>query len=277
MFGNVGPLIYASFAFAIRDLETSFGWSRSNMTLAISLLTLTSAAAHPAFGRLVDRFGVRKTLIPSLLLMAVILATLPLYMSEIWHLWLAFILVAIFGVANNNLVFIRLITAWFDKRRGFMIGLIASATGVGLATLPKLTERAVSHFGWQGGFYFYALFIVCVTVPVMYFFVRDDPESVGLRPDGAGEPSQHAVAIDRSGMTLADAMRTRTFWFLFLGILFASFALWGIANQISLVLTDRGLTTAVAASVSVALGLFGRSRLLVGYLLDKCFAPFLAG
>ncbi|MCF7982658.1 MAG: hypothetical protein K9K86_11800, partial [Pseudomonadales bacterium] len=47
MSGNVGPLLYASFAFIINDLETEFGWSRSSMTLSISLLTLVSAAVHP--------------------------------------------------------------------------------------------------------------------------------------------------------------------------------------------------------------------------------------
>ena len=44
MFGNVGPLVYASFAFIMRELESSFGWSRSSMTLSISLLTLVFAA-----------------------------------------------------------------------------------------------------------------------------------------------------------------------------------------------------------------------------------------
>lgn len=248
------------------------------MTLSISLLTFVSAAVHPAFGRLVDRFGVRRTMIPSLLMMAVILATVPLYLSEIWHLWLAFILVPIFGVANNNLPFIRLVTTWFDKRRGLMIGVIASGTGVGLAVLPKITAQVVSHFGWQGGFIFYGLFIVFVTIPIMLILVRDNPESVGLRPDGAREPDGTTPQTDTSGLTLKEAMQTRGFWFLFTGILFASFALWGITNQMGLILTDRGFTPALAASVAVSLGLsMSAARLIIGYLLDKVFAPIVGG
>lgn len=280
MFGNIGPLVYASFGFIVLKLESDFGWSRSDMTLSISLLTLVSAAAHPAFGRLVDRFGVRSTLIPSLLLMAVIVVTVPLYLSEIWHLWLAFVLVAIFGVANNNLEFIKLVTTWFDKRRGLMIGLVASGTGVGLAVLPKITEWVVSRYDWQGGFVFYGLFIVCVTVPVMFFLVRDTPESVGLQADGA-EELEHKVSVvmaDAAGLTLAEAIRTAGFWLLFFGILFASFALWGITNQMSLVLIDRGFTSAMAASVVVSLGLsLAAARLVIGYLLDKVFAPIVGG
>lgn len=278
MSGNVGPLLYASFAFIIRELESEFGWSRSSMTLSISLLTLASAAIHPLFGRLVDRFGVRLTLIPSLLMMAAILATVPLYLSQIWHLWLAFILVAILGVANNNLPFIRLIATWFDKRRGLMLGLVASGTGVGLAVLPKATAQVVSHYGWQGGFVFYGLFIVFVTVPIMYFLVRDTPESVGLRPDGIGEPAEDTPQTVTSGLNLGEAMHTRSFWLLFIGVLFASFALWGITNQMGLVLIDRGFSPSSAASVAVSLGIsMAAARLIIGYLLDKVFAPVVGG
>jgi sugar phosphate permease len=278
MSGNVGPLVYASFAFIIRELESEFGWSRSSMTLSISLLTLTSAAIHPLYGRLVDRYGVRRTLLPSLLMMAGILATVPLYLSQIWHLWLAFILVAILGVANNNLPFIRLIATWFDKRRGLMLGFVASGTGVGLAVLPKATALAVSHYGWQGGFVFYGLFIVFVTVPIMYLLVRDTPESVGLRPDGIGEPEENTPQTDTSGLNLSEALQTRGFWLLFIGVLFASFALWGITNQMGLVLIDRGFTPSLAASVAVSLGLsMAAARLIIGYLLDKVFAPVVGG
>ncbi len=276
MSGNIGPLVYASFAFVMRDLELDFGWSRSNMTLSISLLTLVSAAVHPAFGRLVDRFGVRRTLLPSLLMMAVILTTLPLYLDEIWHLWLAFILVAIFGVANNNLPFIRLVATWFNKRRGLMIGVVASGTGLGLAFLPKITEQVVSVYAWQGGFVFYGCFILFVTVPTMFFLVRDRPESVGLRADDAGEAEP--MPTDNSGLTLGEAMKTLSFWLLFFGILFASFALWGITNQMGLVLIDRGFTPATAALVAVSLGLsMAASRLIIGYLLDRVFAPIVGG
>ncbi len=278
MFGNVGPLVYASFAFIIRDLESQFDWTRSSMTLSISLLTLASAVVHPPFGRLVDRFGVRQTLIPSMLLMAVVLVTVPLYLSEIWHLWLAFILAAILGVGNNNLAFIRLITSWFDKRRGLMIGLIASGTGVGLAVLPKITEQAVSVYGWAGGFYFYGIYIVVISIPVMLLMVRDSPESMGLCPDGIGDSADGEIAADTAGLTLAEAMRTQGFWLLFFGILFASFALWGITNQMGLVLTDRGFTATTAASVAVSMGLsLSAARLIIGYLLDKVHAPLVGG
>jgi len=278
MASNVGPLIYASFAFIVSDLESEFGWSRSDMTLSVSLLTMVSAAVHPSFGKLVDRFGVRRTLLPSFILMAFSLGVVPFYLNAVWQLWLAFGLAAILGVANNNLCYIRLTSAWFDKRRGFMLGLIASGTGVGLAVLPKITESVVSLYGWQGGFYFYGLFILCASVPVMFLLIRDTPESLGLNPDGDDPEKQDASPKHALGLTLGQTIRTRCFWVLLLGILFASFALWGFTNQMGLVLMDRGYSSGFAASVAVFLGLsMAAARLVIGYLLDKVFAPIVGG
>lgn len=278
MFGNVGPLIYASFGFIIHSLELEFGWNRANMTLSISLMTFVSALVHPFFGRLMDRYGVRRMMIPSLFLMAVILITVPLYLSQVWHLWLAFTLVAVFGVANNNLPFIRLVATWFDKRRGFMIGVVASATGIGVATLPKVTEQVVSHFSWQGGFIFFGMFIIFFTIPVVFLCVRDSPQSIGLLPDGVDRPQDVTSTSKLPGLTLAEASKTSVFWLLFVGVLFASFALWGITNQMGLILIDKNYSVEMAASVAVALGLsMAGSRLLIGYLLDKLFAPYVGG
>ena len=277
MFGNVGPLIYASFAFIILDLELEFGWSRASMTLSISLLTLVSAAVHPLFGKLVDQFGIRRTMIPSLLLMAIIVATVPLYLDEVWHLWLIFVMIGVFGVANNNLSFIRLVAAWFGRRRGLMIGLIASGTGLGLAVLPQATEYAVSLYSWQGGFVFYGCFILFVTLPVMFFLVRETPESVGLQIDNAKSLDKDDPP-DISGLTLNQATRTIGFWLLGIGILFASFALWGATSQMGLILIDRGFAPTLAASVIVSMGLaLAAARLVIGYLLDQVFAPIVGG
>lgn len=274
MFGNVGPLIYASFGFVVQSLEAEFGWNRSGMTLSISLLTLVSAAIHPTFGSLVDRYGVRRTMIPSLTLMALILITVPLYLNQLWQLWVIFPLVAIFGAANNNLSFIRTVSAWYDSRRGLMIGLIASGTGVGLAFLPKITALVVSWQGWQGGFVFYGLYILLITIPVMYLFIRDTPQKVGLQVDDGANDQAVADENNESGLSLHDALRTQGFWLLFFAVLFASAALWGITNQMAFLLADKGFSAMQASSVVMVLGIsMAVSRLVVGYLLDKVFAP----
>ncbi len=278
MFGNVGPLIYASFAFIVQDLEQTTGWARSDVTLAISFLTFFTAVAQPGFGAIVDRFGVRWPTAISLLLMAVTLAMIPFFASKVWHLWVGFIIAAILGVGNNTMSFIRLAAAWFDRRRGLMIGIVASATGLGLALLPRITASVVDAYGWKGGFVWYGLYIALVTVPVIILFAQDHPRDLGLRPDGdevSPENSGENAALP--GITLGVALRTRVFWVLALGILMASFALWGITNQLALLLGDRGMSRVDAAQVAMVLGLsMAASRLIIGWTLDRIFAPRVA-
>ncbi|MEM1396068.1 MAG: MFS transporter [Pseudomonadota bacterium] len=278
MFGNVGPLIYASFAFIVQELEAEFGWARSDITLAISLLTFSSAVAHPLFGGIVDRFGVRMPSVWSFLLMSAALLSVPLFLSEIWHLWVSFAAIAILGVANNTLPFIKLAATWYDKRRGLMIGIVASATGLGLAILPALTGRIVDTYGWEGGFVWYGLYIALFTTPILFFFAQDHPNDIGYMADGAPlERGDVDAAADHTGLTLGEAMRTQAFWVLAVGILVASLALWGITNQLALLLGDRGMSRADAGSVATVLGLsMASSRLVIGWLLDRLFAPLVA-
>ncbi|EED34827.1 hypothetical protein NOR51B_766 [Luminiphilus syltensis NOR5-1B] len=278
MFGNVGPLIYASFAFIVQDLQRTTDWARSDLTLAISFLTFFTAVAQPGFGAIVDRFGVRWPTAISLLLMAAILATIPIFATEVWHLWLGFALAAVLGVANNTMSFIRLAAAWFDRKRGLMIGIVASATGLGLAILPRITAEVINEFGWKGGFVWYGIYIAFVTVPVVVLFARDHPRDLGLLPDGDPTTEDNIDTHQPlSGITLAQALRTRVFWVLAAGILLASFALWGITNQLALLLGDRGMSAVDAAQVATALGLsMAASRLIIGWTLDRVFAPLVA-
>lgn len=278
MFGNVGPLIYASFAFIVQDLERTTGWARSDVTLAISFLTFFTAMAQPVFGAIVDRFGVRWPTAISLLLMAITLATIPVFATEVWHLWVGFIVAAVLGVGNNTMSFIRLAAAWFDRRRGLMIGVVASATGIGLAVLPRVTAAVVDSYGWQGGFVWYGAYIAFVTVPIIVLFAQSHPRDVGLLPDGAqAAPTTVNKHGGLAGITLTQALRTRVFWVLAIGILLASFALWGITNQLALLLGDRGMSPSAAAQVATVLGLsMAASRLIIGWALDRVFAPFVA-
>ncbi|MEM1089876.1 MAG: MFS transporter [Pseudomonadota bacterium] len=279
MFGNVGPLIYSSFAFIVQDIQRTTDWARSDLTLSISFLTFFTALAQPGFGAIVDRFGVRWPTALSLLLMAITLATIPLFVTEVWHLWVGFILAAVLGVANNTMSFIRLAAAWFDRKRGLMIGIVASATGLGLAILPRITAEVINDYGWKGGFVWYGIYIAFITVPVIVLFAQDHPRDLGLRPDG--DEAQGEGSSDQgqalSGLTLALALRTRVFWVLAIGILLASFALWGITNQLALLLGDRGMSSVDAAKVATALGLsMAGSRLIIGWTLDRVFAPIVA-
>src|SRR6266849_2695035 len=62
-----GPMIFGSFCLFTPRLHSSFGWSLGRIMLALTWFNVAGVLASPNTGRLMDRFGVRAVLFPSLL------------------------------------------------------------------------------------------------------------------------------------------------------------------------------------------------------------------
>jgi len=60
-----GPLVACTFGVCFKPLSQEFGWGRAQVSLAFSVSLLISSVASPVIGRLVDRFGARQVIVPS--------------------------------------------------------------------------------------------------------------------------------------------------------------------------------------------------------------------
>ena len=65
---SYGPIIVGTFGVFLKPLSQEFGWSRTGISLAFSLANLVFSGALPLIGRLVDRLGARKVILPSVLI-----------------------------------------------------------------------------------------------------------------------------------------------------------------------------------------------------------------
>ena len=68
---------FGSLGLFITPFGTEFGWSRTAISLALTIFTVAQALAAPVIGHLIDRFGARLVLLPSLLIYAILLASIP--------------------------------------------------------------------------------------------------------------------------------------------------------------------------------------------------------
>jgi predicted MFS family arabinose efflux permease len=101
---------------------------------------------------------------------------------------------------------------------------------------------------------------------------------MGLLPDG--DPYAITGAKDEnsdSGMTLGEALRSPTYWLLFVAFCLVSGSGQGAYTHIAAILADRG---SAAQTAAFATSLFGAGLLIgrtgSGYLLDRFFAPRVA-
>lgn len=259
----------------IMPLEMSFGWTRDQISLAVSINVLLFGLTAPFSAALMERFGIRKVVM--LALMTVGLgASGTIFMTSPWHLLMLWGVVVGIGTGSMALVFAASIAnRWFVKRRGIVIGLLTAATATGqLVFLPGLSYLAVHH-GWKsvsltvgGG--------ALIMVPIVALFLRERPSDLGLLPYGAPDdwepPKKHSMNAGKLAIvTLKESVKVRDFWYLV-----ASFFVCGLSTS-GLMGThfipaamDHGMGQIAAASLLALVGVFDVvGTIFSGWLTDK--------
>jgi sugar phosphate permease len=259
----------------IVPLEEAFGWSRSQIALAVSINVLLFGLVAPFAAALMERFTVRKVVMSALTLVA-ISSTSTIFMNQPWHLWLLWGVGVGVGTGSMALVFAAtMANRWFVARKGLVIGALTAATASGqLVFLPMLSHFAIAY-GWKS----VSLTVgtaAALVVPFIYFFLKEKPELMGLKPYGApdtwqppapNELSAGRIAID----TLKVSSQSRDFW-----ILFGTFLVCGLSTN-GLIGThfipaahDHGMAETVAAGLLALVGVFDViGTLFSGWLTDR--------
>ena len=259
----------------IVPLAEAFGWSRSQISLAVSINVLLFGLVAPFAAALMERFTVRKVVMSALALVS-ISATSTIFMTQPWHLWALWGIGVGIGAGSMALVFAATVAnRWFIAKKGIVVGALTAATASGqLVFLPMLSHFAIT-FGWKsvsltvGG-------AAALVIPFIYLFLKEKPELLGLAPYGApdnwqppapNELSAGHIAID----TLKVSSRSKDFW-----ILFGTFLVCGLSTN-GLIGThfipaahDHGMGETVAAGLLALVGVFDViGTIFSGWLTDR--------
>src|ERR1700680_3201294 len=106
----------------IVPLEAEFGWSRATISFAVGLNIFLYGLIGPFAAAVMDRFGLRRTMLGALALIAAGVALTPL-MTRPWQLVLLWGVVVGIGSGSTALVLGATVVArWFATRRGLVIG-----------------------------------------------------------------------------------------------------------------------------------------------------------
>jgi MFS family permease len=230
----------------------------------------------PSVGLLTDRIGVRRVVLPAIVISALALCLVVLS-KQLWHFYAAIILFSLVGSTTTSLPYVRVIAMWFDRRRGLMLGIVAAGIGVGFAVMPVVMQALLQAFGWRGAYIGVAALLAVVIFPILFLLLRDSPAEFGLLPDNRRAAVTAAAREPPSGLALKEAFRTSAFWLLLVITFVFAFVFNGMAVHLIPLLKDKGMvpTDAVFMASMMGVSLFA-SRILIGLLLDVFFAPRLA-
>jgi MFS family permease len=260
-FASIG---FATFAVFLKPLTDEFAWAREAVSRAFGGMTLGAAVSAPFVGRLVDRIGTAKVGALCLLVCGGTFASLALLTAHLWHLYATFAVVGLAMTGTSAVVYARVITSWFDRRRGVALGVVMASAAVASITHPPMASALIGLVGWRTAYLLLGLAGVAVGVPIVIRTVRERAEA----------PRQGAPT---GGATVREALGSRVFWILILVVFGSTLALNGVVVHLSALLTDRGLSSGRAAIVLSALGSASLTgRLVTGWLLDRFSAARVA-
>lgn len=280
LFLGVTPIIVFSFGVFLGPITRDFHAGRGDVSFAYTLFSLIQAITVPFAGWLMDRFGARRVILPSMVLGGIVLLLAPFGSSDLFELYVIFGLLGFLVPGAGPVAFAKVVSQWFDRRRGLALGVMMLGLGLGAFVMPSLAHLLIARFGWRLAYAAVGAAILLVSMPLVMKFLNEGPESLGLMSDGRISAHPAAPTEPKSkelGMTWREALRTRTFW-----LLLTSFALVAAATQacfthMAAIVSDRGSNGQLAALASSLLGaglLIGRTG--SGYLLDRFFAPRVA-
>ena len=262
---GLASMVYYSTGIWIRPWQEEFGWTRAEIGFQQSISVVVMMLLAPLAGRLIDRYGLRRVTALCLLGYGLFLAIFPFMSGALLVLYALSFGYAVFGVGTTGIAFTRAVNAFFIKNRGLALGICLTSTGVMAFAMPRYMTPYVAEHGWRAGFW--VMFaIVMVSVPMVYFLLRDGPED----EDGSAEATQ-------SGLTFNQAIRTVTFWKVASIFFLISTAILGLIPAFIPLLQDAGLTAKQAGQLGAVLGLSVMvARLFIGFIIDRIFAPYVA-
>ena len=276
MSAGPGQFAFGALGLFMLPLAAEFGWSRTAISIALSCHSVALALSIPLIGRLVDRHGSRAVLLPSCAVFALLLAALALFVEQLWQLWLLFALIGSLAAGANSLPYLRTISAWFDRRRALALGLAMGGSGLGFVYVPPTVQYVIDAHGWRPAWLMLAAVVALFALPLAYFTLREAPSARDL--EGRDELRAPRRDVPQAGAQLALGLllRRALLWQLFVVFCLLSLALYGVRHLVPM-LRDRGTGAGEAALVQSALGIaVVVSRIFIGYLMDRFFAPRVA-
>jgi sugar phosphate permease len=272
-----GPstILFFSLGILMKPLETDLGWTRAQVSVSLSILTFGFIFSLPVVGRVTDAIGVRRVVLPSILVFGLCVIGLS-FVQQLWMFYALFAAISLLCAGTNSPPYIRALSSWFVAHRGLAFGICMTGLGVGAAIVPLVTQYAIEWGGWRLAYRVLGGGVVLIELPLIFFLLRNTPQEMGLLPDGG--VVSHESAVDQSwGLNLRAALLTRQFWLLLIVFFMVSGALNGVVVHLVPLLTDKGITVGAAVWIASLLGVsvaFG--HLITGALIDRVFAPYVA-
>jgi MFS family permease len=267
MMVSVVPFHIGTFPLFLGPVSAEFGWGRAEFAMSVNMAGLCAALAAPFVGRLVDRFGARTVLLPAIVIYALATMAQSQLSGSRPQFYAIYCLLGVSEAIAGPVAFSHLISSTFQSRRGLFLALvIGAAPTISIMIMAPVTHLLIDHYGWRTTYIILGTTILLLGFPAIAFIQR--------KPLKAAEPQAQAArsvaTVDIPGRTVRQVFAAATFWLILIALVIHSLVVGGVRAHSVALLTDRGISAAVATFSIATFALAGLvGNVSSGFLLDR--------
>ena len=244
-----------SFAAFFESFSSAFSARRADVSLVFALSGGVYFVLGAFGGMLSDRFGPRAVCCTGMGLIALglLLSSVADSMTTIYAAYGVGVGV---GIALVYTPAIGCVPPWFTVRRGFAAGVASAGIGAGTVVIPLLAAFAIAELEWRAALRALALGVLLVGVSAAWLLRR--------------APHPASASAVPNGLRLSEALRSRRFWWLYLGVVSAAPTMFIPFAHASAAARDLGINDARAVGLVGLIGIGSLvGRFAIGALADR--------
>ena len=262
----------------VNPMSDEFGWSRTTISWAFAVGILLNGVIQPFMGQVFDRTGGRKLVLLSVLVLGVLTITVAFTQHILFFIFVFGVLAstAQSGLSLTNTS--ALLSRWFQRLRGTVIGINSTALSLGGLVLVPLAVYLMEATGsWRIAWIGLGI-VVLLSLPVGLMFIRENPAQMNLRPDGDEEPDDPSTGSGQRARTPGpleatswrQSLRSAPFWQMSGAYFVCGATTFILSAHFIPYAQDRGASPGMAALIfAVMNGLNIVGATSAGYLSDK--------
>lgn len=252
-----------------KPIGISLNLDDTALAQAYMLGTILGAIPISYFGYLMDRFGLRATILVTLSLLS--LACFSLAMTTgFFMLVVSFCLLRMLGPGTLAMLSGNMMAFWFHRRLGTVEAIRKLSLSFAMGGVPLLNLWLLQSMSWRQAYWLWGGIVWVSLFPLCYLFFRNHPEDVGQSLESRLTHRESQVETKLTGLTFQEAVRTAAFWSLTFGAgLYAMVMTAIVFNRVSIMEQQGMQEWHSAIMISVLSITAATSQFISGSLSDR--------
>lgn len=275
---GVTSLYGSTFGLMMLPMQKELGWSRGDITFALTLMTLVGPAILPLVGWVIDHVRLRPLILWGVVLQSASLAGFGFMQGSVWVYYVLSLVMIFTASGASVLTLSKLLQLWFDKALGRALGILFAVGAVGSVIHPQVVGFVIRQASWREAFMTMGAMSLVFGGLAAWLLLREPPPRAGRpTPAPAHTLAEAGPQTAAPPLSMRDFLKDPIWWKLGVWNMLFGLAAAGTLVHFAALMQDRGLSLAQAATAMSLVGAGGFvGNLAAGWLIDRTSATRLA-